>query len=84
MTPFEMDWGWNPKTPLDLVSIVLNDIVQNSEDFTVQLEESIKNAQCAYKVAKARQTAYSAEKAKPPTYHEDDKIWIKHTLYRDA
>lgn len=84
MTRFEMDLRWNWKTTLDVWPRAPNNIVQKLRDLTAQLEEFIKDAQYAYKLAKARQAAYSGEKVKPRTYREGRKVWTKHTSYKDA
>lgn len=45
MPPFGMYLEWNPKTPPDCLSRAPDNMFQNSEDFTTQLEESIKDVQ---------------------------------------
>ena len=58
MSPFEMDLGWNPKSPLDslIPSVETNASV---EEFKTMLKESLNNAEHAHKIAKASQSARS-------------------------
>lgn len=83
MSPFEMDLGWNPKSPLDMLSSSSgkNETV---EEFKLKLKESLNDAIYAYKVAKAGQSARSSFKYKPHTYKQGDKLWINKSLFKDA
>ena len=82
MSPFEIDLGCNPKSPLDLLAGPedKNEIV---EKFKVNLKTSLEDALYAYKISKAGQTARSSIKDKPHVYNVGDKIWIKKRLFTD-
>ena len=73
MSLFEMDLGWKPKSPLDLFSGKQCEI-QSVEDFNTSLKASLKDAQFAYKVARARHIAYTAGKSQPRKYKVGDKV----------
>lgn len=40
MTPVEADLGWQPRSPLDLLSSTTNDSIKTVSDFKLALEES--------------------------------------------
>ena len=76
MLPFEVDLGWNPKSPLDLIS---SNYESNESigEFKERLKSTLEDAKYAYKLAKADQTARSSLKYNPHMYKSGDKIWIK-------
>ena len=83
MSPFELDLGWIPKSPLDLLSG--NEIsVQSVEEFKNRLKTSLEDAKYSYKIAKAAQSAYSSKKFKTPEYKVGSKLWINRSLFKDA
>ena len=67
MAPFEIDLGWNPKSPLDLVwsSSAFSEKVSQFKD---RLKIVLSDAKFAYKLAKADQSARSILKYKPYFY----------------
>ncbi len=83
MTPFEVDLGWNPKSPLDLVSSLSasNETVSQFKD---RLKVVLDDAKFAYKLAKADQSARSSLKYKPHSYKIGDELWINKSLFKDA
>lgn len=85
MTPFEAELGWNPKSPLDLISGSVS-IVENESinEFKDRLKVSLEDAKYAYKIAKANQSASSSLKYKPHSYTIGDKVWVNRTLFKDA
>ena len=83
MSPFELDLGWIPKSPLDFISGT-EVPVQSVQDFKQKLKGSLEDAQYSYKVSKARQAAESSARSSPPRYRERDKVWINRTLFSDA
>ena len=83
MSPFEMDLGWNPKSPLDMLCST-SDKNETVEEFKLKLKESLNDAVYAYKVAKAGQSARSSFKYKPHAYKVGDKLWINKSLFKDA
>ena len=83
MSPFELDLGWIPKSPLDFVSG--NEIpVQSVEEFKKRLTASLEDAKYSYNIAKAAQSAYASRKFKDPDYRVGSKLWINRSLFRDA
>jgi len=83
MSPFEIDLGWNPKSPLDLLASP-EDKNETVEEFTVNLKASLEDALYAYKISKAGQTARSSIKDKPHVYNVGDKLWINKSLFTDG
>lgn len=83
MSPFEMDLGWNPKSPLDMLTSN-EDKNQTVEEFKNDLKASMEDAVYAYKITKAGQSARSSTRFKPHSYNIGDKLWLNKTLFRDA
>ena len=83
MSPFELDIGWNPKSALDFVTEYESSI-KSVDDLKKNLKESFEDAQYSYNIAKAKQTAESSMKYKPPNYEVGSKVWINKSLYKDA
>jgi len=83
MSPFELDLGWIPKSPLDFISG--SEIpVQSVHEFKQRLKDSLEDAQYSYKVSKARQAAEASIRSKPPSYVKGSKVWLNRTLFTDA
>ena len=83
MSPFELDLGWCPKSPLDsLVSSA--DINETVEEFKSRLRESLNDAIFAHRMSKSSQSARSSLKYKPHMYKVGDKLWINKALFKDA
>lgn len=83
MTPFEADLGWNPKSPLDLMSSS-NHLNETVAEFKERLKETLEDAKFAYQLAKADQSARSSLKYKPHSYKPGDELWISKSLFKDA
>ena len=83
VSPFEMDLGWKPKEPLDMFSHT-NTKLDSLDEFVEMLKVSLKDAQYAYKVSRARQSAASSMKCEEPSYEVGDKVWIKKELFMDS
>ena len=83
MCPLELDLGWNPKSAMEFLTKPETP-VKGVEDFKLVLKKSLEDAKFSYKVSKARQSAYSTGKFKPPNYKVGDKLWIKKSLFLDA
>ena len=58
--------------------------VQGVEEFTDNLKASLKDAQFAYKVSRARQAAAMFNRAQPHSYSVGYKVWINKSLFTDA
>ena len=83
MSPFEMDLGWKPKSPLDFLSRKQS-AVQSVEDFKETLRTSLKYAQFAFQVARSRHISTTAGESQPHKYKVGDKVWINKTPFKDA
>ena len=83
MSPFELDLGWNPKSPIDLLATVKARAPQSVSDLKDVLKNSLSDAHYAYKLAKAAQAAQSAPNYKKPTYEIGDQVWLKQSLFKD-
>lgn len=83
MSPFEMDSGWNPKSPLDILTS-REDKNATLEEIKSSLKASVEDALNAYKISKAGQSARSSTKYKPHIYNVGDKLWLSKSLFRDA
>lgn len=83
MSPFEMDLGYNPRTPLDMISG--SEIpVESVEDFKQRMKNSLEDAKFSYNVSKARQSAQSSKHYMAPKYRVGSKLWLNRSLFTDA
>ena len=83
MSPFELDLGWNPKSPLDYISGT--DVpVQSVHEFKELLKCSLDDAKYSYKVSKARQAAEASSLYQKPNYEIGSKLWLNKSLFNDA
>ena len=83
MSPFEVDIGWNPKSPLDFISgPTCNN--ESVTEFKKRLKYSLDDAKFSYATAKAGQSARASFKYKPHTYRVGDKLWINRSLFKDV
>ena len=83
-SPFEVDLGWKPKGPLDLLSHSTESPLEALNDFKKRLAAGLEDAKFSHAFAKARQAAYSAAKFKPPAYVVGDLVWLDKDLFKDA
>lgn len=81
MSPFEMDLGWNPESPLDNLSDKEEKNTTLNE-FKSNLETSLEDAVYEYKISKAGQGARSSIKYNPRAYKVGGKLWLNNTLFR--
>jgi hypothetical protein len=82
MSPFEVDLGWFPWSPLDLLSGSRVSI-ESVEEFKTALQASIKDAQYSYKFSRARQGAQLSMRYRIPHYSVGDYVSLKNTLIMD-
>jgi hypothetical protein len=82
-SPFEIDLGWVPKSPLELISAKPSR-VQGAEDFKTELQDALHDAQFSYKVARARQAAYSSMRYRAQQCAVGNKVWINKTVFSDS
>ncbi len=56
MTPFEMDLGWNPKSPIDMLA--RNECpVETVSEFNLRLNKTLSDVKVSYQESKAHQSA---------------------------
>ena len=82
-SPFEVDLGWQPRSLVDLLGQADVD-VGYVKDFRDRMREALHDARFSHQLAKARQSAYSAQKHTPPSYKVGDSVWIQKALFKDA
>lgn len=75
MSPFEMDFGWNPISALKFIagyesSIESDDYLKNN------LREILNNPHYSYFIAKVKQSAMLSQNYKPLNYSMGWKLWI--------
>lgn len=75
ISPFELDLGWNPKSPLDLLT-AWDGSVEAVNDIRKILLSATQDAMFAQRLAQSRQAAYNQKKYRPPTYQIGDEIWL--------
>lgn len=83
LTPFHMDLGWNPKTPLDLLTDSQNIQVQSVEDLRVTLEEVFKDVQASHTAAREQQRSRILSKFSVPAYKIGDMVLLSTSVFRD-
>lgn len=83
MTPFEMDLGWNPKSPLDLLSKA-DSSVEDVNSFRKQLTEAFEHAKFAHRLSRARYASYNSNLRQPIQYNIGDLVWLSRTVFVDA
>ena len=82
-SPFEIDLGWKPKSPLELVT-AQDTPTESVNSFKHKLKSAFEDATFCHKLAKARQSAYTVQKYRPPNYRIGDHVWIHKALLKDA
>lgn len=83
MTPFEVDLGYNPKSPIDLLK-KSDDTVESINEFRNRIKSTFEDAQFCHVLAKARQSANASVKYQTPNYTVGDQVWLKKSLFRDS
>lgn len=84
MTPFEADIGWNPRSPLDMLSRRSDLSNQRVDDMKKRLSASFEDAKFAQLLAQSRQAAYNGKKYQPPSYSVGDEVFISKKLFTPA
>jgi hypothetical protein len=83
VSPFEVDLGWCPRSPFDLLSGSQTSL-ESVEDFKAALHTSLQDAQFSYKMYRVRQAVQSAIRYIAPAYAVSDFAWLNNTLFTDA
>lgn len=79
MSPYEVDLGWKPRDPLDILS-GSTPRVQSVCELKETLRGAIDDAIWAHKLAKSRQSAEAALHCKPPDYQVGGWVWVSRHL----
>lgn len=82
MTPFELDLGWQPKSPLDCLAGP-ESMVESVNELRGRLDVAYQDAKFA-QLAKACTAAYNSQKYTPITYKVGDVVWLSHKYFSDA
>lgn len=83
MSPFELDLGWNPKSPVDLFARPDSSVAAVT-DLKKRLNSAAADASFSHLLAQARQQAYDSKRYVPPSYNIDDKVWLSRKYFTDA
>lgn len=83
LSPFEVDLGWKPKGPLDVLFQSVTKL-ESLSDFRDHLKAVMQDAQYAHQLAKAKQIAEASVHFKRPNYCVGDRVWISHKLFKDS
>lgn len=84
LTPFYMDLGWEPKSPVDLIDENEESNVKSVEDLKLILEETFKDAQASYKYMREKQVNRLSRNYKPPDYKVGDFAMLKTKAFKDS
>lgn len=82
-TPFELDIGWTPSSPLDRMGPKPKTDLPSVEDLRASLESSFKDAHFSHRLAQARQSAYNSQKCRPHSYKVGDSVWLDKRFFTD-
>lgn len=82
-SPFEIDRGYVPRAPVDLF-MKHNTVIETVNEFKNRQAAALADARFCHRLAKARQSAYSAQKYEDPKYSIGDMVLISRALFPDA
>lgn len=83
-TPFELDLGWTPKSPIELLSEQPEEKLESIKVFKQKLASSFQDAKFAHKLAQARQSAYNSMKYTPHSLKVGDSVWLDRKYFSDS
>eukprot|EP00171_Calliarthron_tuberculosum_P005616 IDg5616t1 len=84
LTPFFMDLGWEPKSPLQLLAGTYRGGNQAVEELQTTLSETFRDAQRSYSHARHQQRERIRHKFKTPAYKVGDMVLLKTSVVKDA
>lgn len=84
ISPFELDLGWKPKSPIELVCSQFHSSVESVNELQQRLLESFQDALFAHRLSQARQSAYNAKRYRPPSYKVGDEVWLSRKYFTDS
>lgn len=79
-TPFELDLGWNPASPLDLLTQTPRNYAFGVDDLRQTLQASLEDEIFSHKLAHAPQSYYNSHKYQPHSYPVGDSVWLDKTI----
>ncbi len=81
-TPFEIDTGWNPRTPLEPSRE--DSPVESVNEFKKRLKDSLDDGRFSHELAKAQNAAYASLRYVEPKYEVNDMVWLNRSIFRDS
>ncbi len=73
MSPFEMDIGLVPKSPLDMLPGV-NTSIESVNELKTNLKLSLQDAQYSYSISRARHVANKTDRYRTPDFRVGDRV----------
>lgn len=83
ISPFDLDLGWVPKSPLDLLS-GSDASVQSVNSLKKRLHYAALDARFAQTLAQVTQAAYNNKRYRPPQYKVGDDVWLSRKYFTDS
>ncbi len=83
ISPFELDFGWVPKSPLDMLSGV-NTSSESVNELKTDLRLSLQDSQYSYSISRARHVANIADRYRTPNFKVGDRVWVRKELFMNA
>lgn len=81
MSPFEVDLGWRPISPIYFYNPDESEI-KSVKEFRSRMSDALKDAQFSYEMTNARQSAYSASKYQRKNNKKGDRVWNEKVLLK--
>lgn len=84
-TPFDLDLGWTPRSPLDHLANTKNQSdLPNVDSLRLLLKNSLSDARFAHELAQARQAAYNSQTCRPHSFKPGQMVWLDRKYFTDA
>lgn len=83
MTPFEMDLGWNPRSPIDMISSA-DGSVEDVSRFKKRQMDAFESAELSKRLARARYVSYNSQSRQSVQYNVGDQVWLNKEVFKDA
>lgn len=82
-TPFELDFGWSPESPLSMLHSSGTLTRQSVDDFKTVIRNSFQDAQFAQELAQARQALYNSQHNIPHSYQAGAQVLLNRKYFFD-
>lgn len=82
MSPFEINIGWNPKSPLDSLT-THNSSSEGVNEFLKHLSAAYESSKFAQQIAAARYSAHNAAKFSPVNYSVGERVLLSRRYFTD-